>query len=73
MKRIKESLKATAILWLPILGTMIAGKLSQIITKDMIMTLIYISIPVLIISLIKMEIEDLKYTRRNKNESIYRA
>lgn len=43
------------VIWFPILGTIIAEKLSKIITMDMIMTVIYISIPILFIWILKME------------------
>lgn len=67
MKQVRSFIFGTAILWLPILGIMIASKLAQMITMDMILNLIYISIPVLIISLIKMEIEEIKVQRRKRN------
>lgn len=66
IKNIIEFMLGTSIIWLPILATIIAEKLSEIITMDMIMTVVYISIPVLIIILIRMEIQEAKAERRKK-------
>lgn len=66
IKNIIEFMLGTSIIWLPILATIIAEKLSEIITMDMIMTIVYISIPVLIIILIRMEIQEAKAERRKK-------
>lgn len=66
IKNIIEFMLGTSIIWLPILATIIAEKLSEIITMDMIMTVVYISIPVLIIILIRMEIQEAKAERRGK-------
>nr|DAQ56426.1 MAG TPA: hypothetical protein [Caudoviricetes sp.] len=66
IKNIIEFMLGTSIIWLPILATIIAEKLSEIITMDMIMTVVYISIPVLIIILIRMEIQEAKAERRRK-------
>lgn len=63
IKNIIEFMLGTSIIWLPILATIIAEKLSEIITMDMIMTVVYISIPVLIIILIRMEIQEAKAER----------
>ena len=64
IKNIIDFMLGTSIIWLPILATIIAEKLSEIITMDMIMTVVYISIPVLIIILIRMEIQEVKAERR---------
>ena len=66
IKKIVEFLLGTSIFWIPIVGSMIAEKLSEIITMDHIMTVVYISIPILAISLIKMEINDAKEERRRR-------
>ena len=66
IKNIIEFMLGTSIIWLPILATIIAEKLSEIITMDMIITVVYISIPVLIIILIRMEIQEAKVERRRK-------
>lgn len=66
IKKIVEFLLGTSIFWIPIVGSMIAEKLSEIITMDHIMTVVYISIPILAISLIKMEIDDAKEERRKR-------
>lgn len=66
IKNIIEFMLGTSIIWLPILATIIAEKLAEIITMDMIMTVVYISIPVLIIILIRMEIQEAKAERRKK-------
>lgn len=66
IKKIIEFLVGTSILWLPIVATIIAEKLSEIITMDHIMTVVYISIPILAIILIRMEIQDAKEERRRK-------
>ena len=47
LKNVIEFTLGTSIIWLPILGSIIAEKLSEIITMDHIMTVVYISIPVL--------------------------
>lgn len=67
LKNVIEFTLGTSVLWLPILGSIIAEKLSEIITMDHIMTVVYISIPVLIIVLIKMDIDDMKAERRNRH------
>ena len=54
MRNILEFILGTSIIWLPIIGSIIAEWLSTIITMDMIMTVVYISIPTLIILFIKM-------------------
>lgn len=66
IKNIIEFMLGTSIIWLPILATIIAEKLAEIITMDMIMTVVYISIPTLIIILIRMEIQETKAERRGK-------
>ena len=66
IKNIIEFMLGTLIIWLPILATIIAEKLAEIITMDMIMTVVYISIPILIIILIRMEIQEAKAERREK-------
>jgi hypothetical protein len=66
IKNIIEFMLGTSIIWLPILATIIAEKLAEIITMDMIMTVVYISIPTLIIILIRMEIQEAKAERRGK-------
>jgi len=67
LKNVIEFTLGTSVLWLPILGSIIAEKLSEIITMDHIMTVVYISIPVLIIVLIKMDIDDIKAERRKRH------
>lgn len=66
IKNIIEFMLGTSIIWLPILATIIAEKLAEIITMDMIMTVVYISIPILIIIIIRMEIQEAKAERRGK-------
>lgn len=66
IKNIIEFMLGTSIIWLPILATIIAEKLAEIITMDIIMTVVYISIPTLIIILIRMEIQEAKAERRGK-------
>lgn len=66
IKNIIEFMLGTSIIWLPILATIIAEKLAEIITMDMIMTVVYISMPILIIILIRMEIQEAKAERRKK-------
>lgn len=66
IKKIVEFLLGTSIFWIPIVGSMIAEKLSEIITMDHIMTVVYISMPILAIALIKMEIDDAKEERRRR-------
>lgn len=67
LKNVIEFALGTSVIWLPILGSIIAEKLSEIITMDHIMTVVYISIPVLILILIKMDIDDMKAERRKKH------
>lgn len=66
-KNIIEFLLGTSILWLPILASIIVEQLCKIITMDHIMAVVYISIPVLIISLIKMDIDEMKAERRKRH------
>lgn len=67
IRKIIEFLVGTSILWLPILASIIAEQLSNIITMDMIMTVVYISIPVLLVVLIKMDIDEVKMERRKRH------
>lgn len=70
MKILKNDIEfalGTSIIWLPILGSIIAEKLSEIITMDHIMAVVYISLPVLILILIKMDIDDMKAERRKRH------
>ena len=60
MRNILEFILGTSIIWLPIIGSIIAEWLSTIITMDMIMTVVYISIPTLIILII----EEMKMERK---------
>lgn len=66
VRKIIEFLLGTSIIWIPIVGSIIAEKLSQIITMEQIMTIVYISIPILFISIIKMEIDEAKEERRKR-------
>ena len=66
IKKIIEFLLGTSILWIPIVGSIIAERLSEIITMEQIMTVVYISIPVLLISIIKMDIDEAKEERRKR-------
>lgn len=59
-----EFLLGTSIIWLPIIASIIVEKLCKIITMDHIMAVVYISIPVLIAILVKMDIEEMKAERR---------
>lgn len=68
LKNVIEFALGTSVIWLPILGSIIAEKLSEIITMDHIMTVVYISIPVLILILIKMDIDDMKAERRKNGQ-----
>lgn len=65
-KKIIEFMVGTSIIWLPIIASIIAEQLSNIITMDHIMTVVYISIPVLLISLLKMDIDEMKAERRKR-------
>lgn len=67
LKNVIEFALGTSIIWLPILGSIIAEKLSEIITMDHIMAVVYISLPVLILILIKMNIDDMKAERRKRH------
>lgn len=67
LKNVIEFALGTSVIWLPILGSIIAEKLSEIITMDHIMAVVYISIPILILILIKMDIDDMKAERRKKH------
>lgn len=66
LKGIIEFILGTSIIWLPITGCSIADWLSAKITMDMIMTAVYISIPVLILYLLICEIIENKIERRIK-------
>ena len=64
INKIIEFMIGTSILWLPILGSIIAEQLSEMINMEQIIKFIYILIPVLLIISIKMDIEDEKEERR---------
>ena len=66
IRKIIEFLLGTSIIWLPIIASIMVEKLCEIITMDHIMTVVYISIPVLIAILVKMEIEEMKAERRKR-------
>lgn len=66
IRKIIELLLGTSILWIPIVGSIIAEKLSEIITMEQIMIVVYISIPVLLIAIIKMDIDEAKEERRKR-------
>ena len=66
IKKIIEFLLGTSILWIPIVGSIIVEKLSEIITMEQIMTVVYISIPILFIAIIKMDIDEAIEERRKR-------
>lgn len=66
IRNLVEFILGTSIIWFPIIGSLIAEKLSEMITMEQIMTVVYISIPVLLGIIIKMEIEEAKVERRKK-------
>lgn len=66
IKKIIDFLLGTSILWLPIVASIIAEQLSRIITMDHIMTIVYISIPILLINILKADIDEMKAERRKK-------
>ena len=47
-------LLGTSIIWLPIIASIIAKAISQIITMEAIMTVVYIAIPVLFVIIINI-------------------
>lgn len=65
-KNIVVFLLGTSILWLPIIAIIIAEKLSEVVTTEQLMTIIYILIPILII---KMEFNSAKEGGRKKYAS----
>lgn len=64
IRKIIEFLLGTSIIWLPIIASIIVEDLSKIITMDHIMIVVYISIPILLAIIIKMEIDEKKEERR---------
>ena len=64
IRTIIEFLLGTSIIWLPIIASIIVEDLSKIITMDHIMIVVYISIPILLAIIIKMEIDEKKEERR---------
>ena len=64
-------LLGTSIIWLPIIASIIAKAISQIITMEAIMTVVYIAIPVLLIALLR--INNLERKEMKKNAKIYRC
>ena len=60
IKKIKEIVLGTAIIWLPIVASIIAQKLSEIITMEHIMTVVYIALPILFVMLIKLDLQEAK-------------
>lgn len=60
IKQFIKLLFATLVIWIPIVVSIMVEKITEIITMNHIMTVIYFSIPIVIIALIKMEIQDLK-------------
>ena len=66
IRKIIEFLLGTSFMWLLIVGSMIAEKLSKIITMNQIMTIVYISISVIFIAIIKMKIDEaIEYYQNN--------
>lgn len=66
IRKVIEFLLGISIIWISIVGSIIAEKLSQLITMEQIMIIVYISIPVLFIAIIKMEIDEAKEERRKR-------
>ncbi len=63
-------LLGTSIIWLPIIASIIAKAISQLITMDAIMTILYILAPILLIILLR--INYLERKEMKKNAKIYR-
>lgn len=66
IRKIIEFLLGTSIIWIPIVGSIIAEELSQLIAMEEIMAIVYISIPILFIAIIKMEMDEAKEERRKR-------
>lgn len=58
-------LLATSIIWLPIILCIIAKKLTEIITIEAIMTIVYIAMPVLLIALLRINSLERKEMKKN--------
>lgn len=59
-KEIFKFLLLSLIICIPIIVSMIVESISKVITMEHIITVVYILIPITIITLIKMEIQDFK-------------
>lgn len=64
-------LLGTSIIWLPIITSIIAKKLTEVITMEAIMTVVYIAIPILLMALLR--INYLERKEMKKNGKIYRC
>ena len=60
-----------SIIWLPIILCIIAKKITEIITMESIMTILYIAMPILLIILLKINNQERKEMKKNVRKNCY--
>ena len=66
-------LLATSIIWLPIILSIIAKKLTEVITIEAIMTVAYIAIPILLVALLRINSLERKEMKKNVRKNRYQT
>ena len=64
-------LLGTSIIWLPIILSIIAKKLTEIVTMEAIMTILYISVPILLMILLRINNLERKEMKKNVRKNCY--
>lgn len=66
-------LLGTSIIWLPIILSIIAKKLTEIVTMEAIMTILYISVPILLMILLRINNLERKEMKKNVRKNCYQT
>ncbi len=66
-------LLGTSIIWLPIILSIIAKRISEIVTMEAIMTILYISVPILLIILLRINNFERKEMKKNVCKNCYQT
>ena len=69
--KIIRFLLGTSIIWLPIIASIIAKAISQLITMDTIMTILYILAPILLIILLRINYLERKEMKKDVYKNSY--
>ena len=66
-------LLATSIIWLPIILSIIAKKLAEVITIEAVMTVLHIAMPFLLIALLRINNLERKEMKKNVRKNCYKT